>query len=299
MVHVFAKEPYEDILNKFDRAIEWLRQCESPLEPTRINKYRKTINLLLNAYKKGTTRELLNKGKFPEIVSSFYEIREIIDIWHGLKEIDSEELRLRLKKLIKGPENIAYESVESSSNYPRNIGFELYIAARFAVPGFNIHLNANGDLSLVYQGRPVYVECKRPNQLNKLKRNINKAFSQLEKKYRAGNNKAVGLIALSINKLINPEQKLLVTDTLQDLENSLGGLVGKFIRDHESHWQKRDDKRTIGIIVSLQVPCEIKSQNLLTIGREFGINNTTISGTKSHELLMNIAKKFGKGIYFL
>ncbi len=299
MAHIFKKNSYEDILNEFNEAIKWLKSCEASIEPTRINKYRKTLNLFIDAYKEGTTKKILDGGEFPKIVGSFYEIREIIDIWSGLKDISDEELRKRLREFVKGPENIAHELSRTSSNYPRNIGFELHVASRFAISGFNVKFSSGGDISVLYKKNPLYIECKRPNQLNKLKKNINKAFEQLERRYGTNNDEARGLIALSVNKLINPEQKLLVMNTLDDLSGYLGKLVEQFIKYYEHHWQGKNEKRTIGTLISLQVPCIIKDQNLLTIGREMGVNNTTIPGTKVHNHLIDIAKKLDEGTNFL
>ena len=242
---------------------------------------------------------MLDRGDFPRIVYSFYEMREIIDIWRGLKENNSEELRIRLKKFVKGPENITDELSRTSSNHPRNIGFELHTASRFAISSFDVTLSSSGDISASYQKNLLYVECKRPNQLKKLNRNIDKASRQLDKRYKQDNNTAVGLIALSINKLINPEQKLFVASSLDDLSSRLGKLVEKFIRNYENYWQGIKEERTIGTFISLQVPCIIEDKNLLTIGRQVGVNNTTLPGTKNHNLLMDIAKRLNKGTRFL
>jgi len=299
MTRTFKQESYEEILNEFNEVIKWLEQCEAPIKPTRIDKYRKTLNLLIDAHKKGATQKMLDRGDFPKIVYSFYEVAEIRDIWRGLKEKDSKELRTRLKKFVKGPENITDELPRTSSDYPRNIGFELYTASRFAISDFDVTLSSIGDISASYQRNPLYVECKRPNQLNKLKRNIDKAFSQLEERYKQSDNTAVGLIALSINKLINPEQELLVRNSLDDLSSYLRELVDKFIRDYKDYWQGRKEERTVGTLISLQVPCIIKNKNLLTIGRQIGVNPTTIPGTKAHNLIMSITNKLNKGTYLL
>lgn len=299
MAYTFKQESYEEILSEFNEIIKWLEQCEAPIKPTRINKYRKILNLLIDAHKKGTTQKILDRGDFLKIVYSFYEVAEIRDIWRGLKEKDSKELRTRLKKFVKGPENITDELPKTSSDYPRNIGFELYTASRFAISDFDVTLSPIGDISASYQRSSLYIECKRPNQLNKLKKNIDKAFRQLEKRYKQSNNTAVGLVALSINKLINPKQELLVMNSLDELSNYLRKLVDKFIIDYKDYWQGRKEERTVGTLISLQVPCIIKNKNLLTIGRQIGVNPTTIPGTKAHNLIMNITNRLNKGTYLL
>ena len=299
MTHVFKKDSYEDILSNFDVAIKWLEECGASIEPTRVNKYRKTLNLLIEAYKKGTTQEMLNRGEFPKIVNSFFEIKEITDIWVGLKEMDNEELETRLRKFVKGPESMVDELLRTSSNYPRNIGFELYIASRFAISDFDINLSSDGDISALYKNNSLFIECKRPNQLNKLEKNIKRAFNQLEERYKTINTESAGIIALSINKLINPKQKLLVEDSLDNLSHHLGKLVENFIKEYRYFWQGKNKERTIGVLVSLQAPCIIKNQNLLTIGREMGMNNITIPGTEAHSLLMDIAERLDKGTHLL
>lgn len=286
----FNKDRYESIAIEFNQCLEWFKSFGLKINITRLYKYKKDLNLLIDAYNSRTTEDLIKKEKFADISNAFYEIREILDIYSGLKKIElNEELKKRLKRYIEGPDKINEEKSSSSSNNPRDIGLELFIGSRFLCSGCDVSFKEDGDLEFIFEDRNIYVECKRPTNINRVKENINKAFKQLEKKYK-NDTEARGIISISINKIINTKNHLLVASDISNLSEAMDKKIEYFIRVYEKFWQKNRDKRTVGIIVLFQAQCISKEDNMLIIGRKMGLNNTTVAGGDDYKLLIRITE---------
>lgn len=82
----------------------------------------------------------------------------------------------RAKKALKG----SLISTTDADQTSRNFGFELSFAAlgqKFSVP---TSLPGNTDVLLTFSGREIYSECKRPQSISSMQRNIESASKQVE-----------------------------------------------------------------------------------------------------------------------
>jgi hypothetical protein len=295
MPSALTKSSYDDILKDADEAMTWLQGHGFDIGVTRFNKYKNDFKLLADSFKSGTVHENITRsGKFPDIVNASFELHEMIAIWKGLKNITDPNLPERLQKFIAGPFAATQERVEKSSNTPRDIGFELLMGASFASAGFAVDFDPDGDLSYSYNGSPNFVECKRPSSEKKVLKNISKAFSQLEGRYkRSGGADARGIVAISITKFLNPEQRLLVVKTKEELRDKIDGVVERFIRANEHHWQSGFGEKTLGVLASFQASAVVEGENhLLTNCHYIGANNTVAGGPSARELFVEMMQKF-------
>lgn len=150
-----------------------------------------------------------------------------------------------------------------------------------------------GDLSIQHRGRKILIECKRPSSSRGIKENIEKALEQLTFGY-INHEDSFGLIFVSINKILNPDQNLYIQKDINALSKNLPALVQKFVKENLHIWQNKKDGRTLGVIISLQVPAIIEDEQMLVIGREMIINNMTYQDTAEHDLLLDVAKEMTK-----
>jgi len=259
---------YKKIRGEFDEALKWIvyDQKVKIADTARLNKYKKDIDLITESFYKGEMKKLLEKGMEPDMISAFFEAQQIIDIWKGLKDYPyNKSLSERLARIMKGPHKTTEEKQGSRS--ARDLGYELWLASRFALCDYKIEFESKSDICVLTPER-LLVECKRPEGKtdDSLYRNLKKAFRQLEDSYKFHDER--GIAAVSINKIVRPEEKLLYSKDI----NSLNATFVKFLEvfaDKTLHWWSKasSDKRTLGVIFSIELPCYIKDLEQLTVGR--------------------------------
>lgn len=279
---------YQKVLDDFRSAINWITNYEVSVQSSRMQHYKNTLELLNKSYAEGTTRDNFKGKNFEVLINAMYEAHELTCIWEGLKDYRSDDLRSRLQKFIGGPQSVTEE--RDSNGEARNIGFELLMAAHMVKSGLDIILDREGDLTVSFDGKPIYIECKRIHSPKKLRKNINKAGEQLARRYNIEAN-AKGLIAISITKIINPDHKSLIANEEGGLGRESDKIIDNFIRQHETMWQTGFDPRTIGVLVSLQFPSIIESSRLPTMANMIGLNNIVRVDTPEYQDLLKLVSK--------
>ena len=114
---------YEETYSEVLKAVEWLSDQGFEHSKNRIGFYKRTIKELVKTYKTGS-RETLNAA-FPTYVNAVYEIFDLITIYHGLSNINDDELYDLLQKFLGGPVSYPDEDPSTSSNLGRNTAFQL------------------------------------------------------------------------------------------------------------------------------------------------------------------------------
>ncbi|MEK6325421.1 MAG: hypothetical protein AABN33_27590 [Acidobacteriota bacterium] len=293
--YLFSKTSYADIQAEFEKTIAWFGKYAPGAFKRRFALYRRDIAALVEAFNARKVDELLKTRTTESLTNSMSEALELGMIRKGLASLlgQDEELALRIRKTIKGPEYAKLEQTDISTNEPRNFAFELVIAAYCAAAGYSIDLSEDADLVFEDDGRKVFIECKRPASVKTIGTNVSRALSQLTKRYDAAGFAGLkrGFVALSISKIINREQRLLSVRTQAHLSKQLGSIVERFIREREHSWQKALDIRTLGVIVYFNTAAIIEDQDLIVACRQVGLNNMTIRGTSDDLYFTEIGTK--------
>lgn len=274
--HKFGTIKYRELANEINYACEWLSDHGLDYPRTRVGEYKRHLNEMADYWEQDRIGDLLKHRDFPTLMNSCHEASELLYIFKGLSSFSAMSVTKKLQEFIKGPTSYTREN-SSSSNRGRNIAFELHIAARFATAGFSINLTSDADLIVSIFDHEVFIECKRPQYNHQINSNIKGALRQLEHRYpsAASPSQARGIIAISISKVYNPNLFLLEASTLEALAGKLTTIDETFIDHFDPKWRNPSDSRTIGVMVHLSIPAEIKSQNLLTICHEFAIKTTS------------------------
>jgi hypothetical protein len=84
---------------------------------------------------------------------------------------------------------------------PRDLMFELSTAGLIQEAGMEADVSGIVDIWTVFEGRPVLVECKRPQSMKKLVKNTKEAAKQLSLRLN-DEPSAVGIIAVAFGKLL-------------------------------------------------------------------------------------------------
>jgi len=271
------RRSFRDIYEELDETVVWLGQFKPKHLSTRIDQYKKNLLLLADAHDAGKVTELLERRNEECLMNSFLEASSLNLIYRGLRKFDKGNavLRDKIDALFSGPEHSNDENPTAKSNntWARNTSFELVMAACFAAAGYDIHFDPEADL-IINDGLLLFVESKRIYSDKRIKGNIDEALDQLDRRYLAGDPKRQkrGLIAISISKLINPRQRLLSARNVEHLRSVLNELAVNFIRDHRRHWAGPHHRNTVGIIIHLHVPSEIREENEYFTCREIALN---------------------------
>jgi hypothetical protein len=295
----FSKSTFQEKATQIQRAADWLDSLGISFYRTRIGKYLKDIERLNTAYEKGSIQQLLDNGEFPQHVNSLFESSELIYIHEGLKTVSTEHLFPRLRDFTKGSEFVTAESTRSLSNKGRDIGFELFTASLFAHASFQPNFSTDADLMATNEMGTFFVECKRPQFDHSVRSNVRGAANQLNKRLTDPRNPegAFGLIALSVSKIINPTQKLLVVSSEEVIHDMLGSESEIFINAQQQHWRKIENRRILGLIILIRTPAVIKSHSLLTTCNFVAGNNLLASGKAGLDLLISTVEKLKVGLF--
>jgi len=220
------------------------------------------------------------------------EASELIRIHEGLSPVVATDMGRRLRRFIRGAEKIDPAVADDPG---RDVAFELSIAARFARAGYAIDFGTEADLRVTLSNSILFVECKRPKSHQKVERHVSGALRQLKERYATvGADKTPkGIVALSLNMVINPDSHLLVADSHDALDVKVRYHMDKFIQRHQHRWMKRVtvDGYTLGVFMMWDLPTVIQKLHLFSTYHEFAVNNTCAVNSPDIKLLYGITEK--------
>ena len=261
---------YDELLTEMESAVEWLSKL-GITKPNRIKQHHANIRRLADAEKAGTLDQIRNAiepEKAREILWSWVESFEFVDISKSLKEIDPSELLPVLKRAVEGPPDVSAEAARNSSNAARNLMFELVIAARLARAGLKPHLQ-EPDVLVDIDDWLLLIACKRPLGDAAIPENVLRAAAQLRKALNAHpkRQKIMGVIAVSVSRILNPGDKILEVPAREALSPALSEHVGQIWERHKKLFLTVSDPRIAGALISLSSPATIVNERrFLAVG---------------------------------
>lgn len=163
-------------LEKLSEVITWLTQRGVRAEVSRYSRYLDYIGNV--SLKPKNPKEIIDPTKvFDDGNTSLKEIIEIVFIYEAFKDIKSEGLDQRLKKIVDGKD--FYE--DGDQDQPRDFLYELLISVWFQDLGYTIDFDKETDVVAKKGDIIVYGECKRIKSINGYEKNYRKACKQLSK----------------------------------------------------------------------------------------------------------------------
>lgn len=270
-------ESYQTIYDQYAETIAWMSSIGVNLGKGRTSHYDKPLKYWKDNFKSASDKE--TKNRFPDFVSSIFEIHEFIGIHESFKSVPNKYLNTiedKLQKAVNGPIRASDESEKSTA--ARNFLFEAIIAARVHKPsrGVTAILNAKSDTGIKFQNKKLWVECKRVTSPEGIERNVRKASNQLESIFRSSVGSGHrGLIALEVSKIFNTDDKLLVRKNDAELSSTIAQITESFIRDYSKIWQgvfTEKNQKIIGVIVRTSYMATSEDRNLLVHVSDYGMN---------------------------
>ena len=231
-------------------ALNWLSEIGVDYFNSRIHKYQNDLSILIDRIDIQDPQSLVDPQFFATMVNSIYESGELIRIHNSLKDlIVTPDLKNKIKVFIKGPEYANDEKPMTGSQQPRDIAFELIIASMFLRAGYKIDFHTTADLRAQNDKSTFFVECKRPRSIHSVRANVRSAASQLRKRYISysnNDNTVYGIIALSIDMIVNPKNYMLIANDEQAIDNRMIAEAQEFIQNNDMHWKSIPDINTLG-----------------------------------------------------
>ncbi|MCR8924336.1 hypothetical protein NO559_16295 [Dasania sp. GY-MA-18] len=282
----------EETLIRYEESCDWLESLGFNYKASRYNQYKDSIDNLSNVLEGSPSDSDLEKS-FHAYLNAYAEAIDLIRVKSAMDGADFDSFKDRLKKVVSGS---AFRN-SSMKDQSRNFLFELNIAARFISGGYEVDLNHKADLVTFVGDTKLYVECKRIRSINKVSSNIKKANSQILNRLKNDkSSKSRGMIAINVNDILNPDNDMVVTESVEDLHRLNSEHLNQFVEFHEDKLKPKESKKTIGVFCEyinqamVNEKDEIKACNCrggkLYQYREGGINEKLV-----REIAQNIANQ--------
>jgi hypothetical protein len=282
--------PYDQYAELLSEACAWVARLGIQYSATRLGAYERLWKRLAACYKSKNLDSFFDSVPFQTFLNAAFESTEIIETYKGMSHISDVAFGAKLKSAFRGHDLYVMDNDGRSG---RDIGFELYIASKFAAKGMNINFSSIADVEVHYKGRKLFIECKRLRSRGEVRTRIKDGIGQLKKRFESSNEpgEAVGILALSVTKLLNPTLGSLKSDSVIEVSETAGRHIDQFMARYAKHWSDPTDRRFLGTIISLNSPCIIERKRLFLTSQELTVTNNVRHGTREFKHLIEIANQ--------
>lgn len=258
---MFERVTYEEMLLNLIKFAAWLKQLRVNTKSSRLEEVINCITMLVESQKAKKLEQLIAEVAGEYFYYGLSEANAFIYVYNSLKSLPNDKIpRKLLKEIIQGP-FLAKDEVSGGANVNnRNFLFELEMAAKLA--SRDLEITGFEDVQFAYEHYNFAMQCKRLISSRNIAYNVEKAYGQLKPMLNGRN--ARGIIALSIEKIIEADKNILVVNDVREiqpriLENSL-----HFINEYRWSWQNIIHPKVISVWVLTKFLAHIKDINLLT-----------------------------------
>lgn len=240
----------KEIAEQYESAVSWVASIGFPVDRGRLDAYRRIVAELSANFETHGWGDFDSAEHRERVCRTLLEIRELISIHRGLAPLPEPDSATGLRHCVKGPFSPTSELASTASNRARNTGFELYLNALFAFGGLRPRYSTDADLLADYRGHTVFVEAKRPASAGGVERAIHDANRQLSRRLdHLDGQDAMGLLALDLTKVINPDSKVMPVSDEEHLRALMWNEDTRQIAMLRSYWHKRRHPRTAGVML--------------------------------------------------
>jgi len=221
---------------------------------SRFSIYKECLDRLASYSSEGDWGEIIEKYGMGVVFASLKETIETYDIFKIFEHLDCLEYVKKLSKIATG--NIISDKNEIHTE-PRDYLFELFIAAQLKNAGYYVQF-AEPDIVIRNNSNNIYIACKRPNSENNLENSLKKAKKQIIRKGR-------GLIALSLDKLLNKDFGILKIRENESYSNKMDRFFKPYIREKRANIKRWiADRKVFGIIYTFGCVSAFHDQKMFT-----------------------------------
>lgn len=262
--------PFTETSAAYSKAVSWIGSFGVNVEKGKILECKNNLRALTLVKTSSDARKTIREKGYGDLVDSLFEARELILIQKGLSMSRVVGLTPKLREYVKG--TLAGRKETHSSRKPADTAFELRIGALFSAAGYDVAFTRNADLEIDDSGRKIFVECKRPSSQMTIERGIKEAFDQVSRRCNESDfdGPQYGIVAISMTKIRNPDQKLLLVKDKERLGKELSSILTHFAKTYQPFWERELDIRCVGVIIHFQTISIVQELNLITPAEHFG-----------------------------
>jgi hypothetical protein len=264
MIQEWSQGEFSELHDRLAAAMAWIRSLGVRPVQGRIRDYIRAIKSADAAAARGDPDEL--RTIFPSVASDLYEANEYATVQAAFGDgLHDAFVRPRVDALASGPRSYVDENASSSGNRPRNLMFELLVGGRLVAGGLTIDSNASADVETTIGSTRVVVECKRPQSERRVERRVKEAREQLL--IAAGDDSgrpALGIIALDLTKVANPNFDILVRVPRTEGTELLAQYLADYFRERTGLWGRVATDRVVGLLLRVSVLAHFLGDQSLT-----------------------------------
>lgn len=297
MKKIITRTKWPDLGKEIECATKWMETMGMNPRPSRIGAYAKSSMALAQDEQSAILiGGKMSKERFAKRVELSYETQHIPRIYRAFAGKETPGLRRRLDDFLAGPMFGTQENTKNASNRGRNTGFELSLGALLVAAGMDVHFPEdpdNADLIVQFNGVCLLIECKRPQTLDAVGPRLREGFRQLAKRYDLldpSRNDTRGLVAMALGKAFNPDMQLLPVCDGWVLKQKAEALGNELWSRYQDAWQEVSHRNTVGVLLNVDFPVIVESENLITYCADSIVTNTPAAQAQDVEFLREFAK---------
>lgn len=255
----------EQILNAMPDILGWLESKGLNGLNSRYSRYTKHID---EFFASGEPASPEGRIRFEKVAKSYIECLNIFVIHRAFKDELSDGFAVRLSKVADGQDHPDAKLAGSSRDYL----FELLIAARLSLSGYEIDFDQITDVVAERDGLLVFGECKRLSSEKKFEENFKKAGKQIEIQTKALVRKIDGLVFLDVSSCLENLPKTELPNA-EAAHKALKRSMNDFIKQNSSKIEQLNQRFSgvsLGACIIGQTPIWTEDATLHTV------NNTSV-----------------------
>ncbi len=254
---------YQEMLKALEEIDSWL--CDQGFTKLdRIRRHKRNLAVLVEALENRTLdlfQTEANAERRRELMWSLVDSMEFTDSIAYLRAMACEIPHEVLRRALDGPTDLTFE--DHNSNHARNAMFEIVIAGRLAKRGLVPRLGGEPDVVSRLEDRNILIQCKRVFSDRSLEDNLRAAGKQLKRDLtRSSDPRDCGIVAISISRIFNEGDKLLVVSNEAALRQKLEEEVDVIRSRCTGCYRNINDPRIAGVLYHLSTPAYLKEIGL-------------------------------------
>lgn len=286
---------YDELLSQLTEALKFCNSVNltALVDASRFREYQRRIQRLCEVIQKYPLADLPPeiaaefREQTLEYVLSLTESMEFVDSIAFLKTCPAEITRRKIAKVLAGP--LLPNDEDKNSNEARNTLFELNVAARLRRAGIIASPGIDADVECEFDGRKLFVECKRPFRERNVAKQIRKAGKQLKTRLTRAASGSRGIVAVSLSKTLNRGDKFFVyteeSRAKEVLSRQLEGLAERV----KKSWIRLGKDGVIGILFHVVTASLDRKNDRYNLGEQINAHPLAPDGSTDYGVFKRLS----------
>jgi hypothetical protein len=265
-------DTYFERCEKLRLTYDWIKSTGASPDGNRFAIYRKQMEMLEQARLENDYEKLELVFSDSDYANLVIETSLWTDIHSGLKDQPHAEFLSRLQKALKSHMTFSRDTANTSG---RDFAYELYIGSLLSRGGLRPKFPASSDqpdVEFELDSQLFSIGCKRPRSSKKIHANVKDALNQLQRSFDREPHR-LGLIAICLDKLVNPELGYLSVESEAEGAQALEHILSRFEDRFRHYWHYEGmDHRVLGAVLTICSPIYVKPKKLTLAGNFMAVS---------------------------